>query len=326
MLLIDRRREIYAICQKYDIILIEDDPYWHLQYRFDCPPQRNPNWRSSGFEFLDSLVPSYLSLDTDGRVVRLDTFSKSIAPGARLGWLTAQPRIVERILRISETSTQQPSGFVQSMVASLLIGNQEVGSRGKTKLHQNQGWDASGWVRWLEGLRTSYEGRMRLMCSILEDGKYAVVQGGTTTAAATATATSSNSHGLHHSRNRSVDEWEVVDKVQVLEFDWPLAGMFVWVKACLETHPLASQTTEKILSGALWKHLTKEPYLCVVAPGWLFAPTQEMKERSWPYMRLCFAPVDEKDLSTWSHALVEGVHSFWQVKDLDQIQDGDEPW
>ena len=29
---VERRREIYALCVKYDIIIIEDDPYWYLQF------------------------------------------------------------------------------------------------------------------------------------------------------------------------------------------------------------------------------------------------------------------------------------------------------
>ncbi len=40
---------------------------------------------------------SYLSLDTDGRVVRLDSFAKFLAPGFRLGWLTAHPTFVDKL-------------------------------------------------------------------------------------------------------------------------------------------------------------------------------------------------------------------------------------
>jgi aspartate/methionine/tyrosine aminotransferase len=112
-------------------------------------------------------MPSYLSIDVDGRVVRLDTFSKTVAPGCRLGWITAQPAIVERIMRITETSTQQPSGFVQSMIAELLIGPVNKGKSPK----ESGGWDMTGWVRWLEGLRGEYERRMNRMSDILEEGQ-----------------------------------------------------------------------------------------------------------------------------------------------------------
>ncbi|ODH41021.1 hypothetical protein ACO22_01472 [Paracoccidioides brasiliensis] len=60
---------------------------------------------SYGYLFLDSLVPTYLSRGTDGHVVRLNIFPKSIAPGCRLAWLTAQPELMECIGLIAEMST-----------------------------------------------------------------------------------------------------------------------------------------------------------------------------------------------------------------------------
>jgi DNA-binding transcriptional MocR family regulator len=166
LLPVKRRKEIYALCSKFDIVIIEDDPYWYLQYPSAQSTPIPPPAKSSGFPFLDSLIPSYLSVDVDGRVVRLDTFSKTVAPGCRLGWITAQPNVVERIMRITETSTQQPSGFVQSMIAELLIGPQ---TRPKDQT-MSTGWDMTGWVRWLEGLRGEYERRMNTMCDVLEEG------------------------------------------------------------------------------------------------------------------------------------------------------------
>ncbi|KAI5295799.1 hypothetical protein KEM52_000177 [Ascosphaera acerosa] len=77
---LSRKREIYAVCQAFDIIICEDEPYWHLQFgrgtavaATDRAPPTAP--------FLRELVPSFLSLNVDGRVIRLDTFSKTIAPG-----------------------------------------------------------------------------------------------------------------------------------------------------------------------------------------------------------------------------------------------------
>jgi len=109
---IERKREIYAICSKYDVIIIEDEPYWYMQFPsadvaeaesrgLSVPPQSAPPKPaiSSGYPFLDSLAPSYINIDLDGRVVRLDTFSKTIAPGCRLGWITAQPAVIEKYTR-----------------------------------------------------------------------------------------------------------------------------------------------------------------------------------------------------------------------------------
>lgn len=312
---VERRREIYALCQKYDIIIVEDDPYYHLQYpsaerleahyrgkQHDAPsPLQGYSGRSSGFEFLDSLVPSYLSLDTDGRVVRLDTFSKSVAPGCRLGWLTAQPKVVERITRISETTTQFPSGFVQAMVAQLIVGDQRNAkdvSKGDAA-----GWKVDGWVRWLEGLRGGYERRMQSMCSILEEGKYCVTA-------------DTDPDGM-------MVDWEVVDRVQMFNFHFPRGGMFVWVRLCLETHPLWSKASPADLGTALWKHLMKKPYLCLAGPGQLFAATEDVKRESWSYLRITFAPMEEAEVVRASRSFVEGCRSFWQVKDIDEIDDDD---
>lgn len=277
------------------MVIIEDDPYWNLQYRSaDEKPPRNYNAaeQSSGYDFLDSLVPSYLSMDVDGRVVRLDTFSKTIAPGCRLGWITAQPAIIERLTRITETSTQQPSGFVQSMVAELLLGQQPDSSTAS-----KDSWQMGGWIRWLENLRTGYERRMQAMCRVLEEGKYLI----------------------HDSNADEIDTWEVIDKIPMYDFVWPAGGMFVWVKVCFETHPLRSKYTLKKLSEALWIHLTRKPYLCLVCPGGMFASTEKAMEESLAYMRLSFAAMAEDEVKDVSWRLVKGLRAFWQRKDLDGL-------
>ncbi|KAL8851221.1 MAG: hypothetical protein Q9221_003852 [Calogaya cf. arnoldii] len=313
---VQRRKEIYSICSKYDVIIIEDDPYWYLQYpsandsstasrgqtisKPSQPDERSTNKpKSSGYPFLDSLVPSYLSVDTDGRVVRLDTFSKTVAPGCRLGWVTAQPAICERLLRITETSTQQPSGFVQSMIAEMIMGPHNRNGRGGGK--DDAGWKTDGWVRWLEGLRGNYERRMQTMCGILEAGKQLVKAG----------------------RRRSMsEEWSVVDTVPMFDFVWPVGGMFVWLKLNLESHPLWKKMSHEKLSRALWTHLTTPRYLVLVAPGSLFAPTEKIREeKSYSCFRICFAAVDEDDVAPISQRFVEGCRSFWAKKELDDIDD-----
>ncbi|KDN51005.1 hypothetical protein RSAG8_00634, partial [Rhizoctonia solani AG-8 WAC10335] len=80
----ERKQEIYDVCVKYDIIIVEDDPYYFLQYpeykrkserslRNHIPSKVDPE---TSRRFLDTLAPSYLKIDHQGRVIRLDTFSK----------------------------------------------------------------------------------------------------------------------------------------------------------------------------------------------------------------------------------------------------------
>ncbi|KIX09611.1 uncharacterized protein Z518_00691 [Rhinocladiella mackenziei CBS 650.93] len=329
LLSLQRRKEIYALCQQYDVIIVEDDPYWYLQYpsahelstkargepvsdNFPLDASFNYNvssgGRSGGFPFLDSLVPSYLSIDVDGRVVRLDTFSKTVAPGCRLGWITAQPEVVERIQRITETSTQQPSGFVQSLIAELIMGPSPNGDAGKGGSKDGSGWKVDGWVRWLEGLRGNYERRMQLMSSILEDGKYLI-------------------QDAHRRSSVSVTEdddddgdYQVLHKTQLYDFAYPMAGMFLWMRAHYETHPLFDRVDHERLARALWIFMTTEPYLILISPGSIFCPTPEiMKEKGWQYFRLCFAAVDDDVVQKHSEGVVNAFRDFWAIDDVHKI-------
>ncbi|KAK5694653.1 hypothetical protein LTR97_009243 [Elasticomyces elasticus] len=343
VLSLQRRRELYSLCSEYDIIIVEDDPYWYLQFptatsinttteshpsnqsfspdvqMFANAEPRPAHWKSSGYAFLDSLVPSSINIDTEGRVIRLDTFSKTVAPGCRLGWISAQPNLVERILRISETSTQQPSGFVQSLIAELVLGpdheglqktTSKNGKGGKGAVAEGEGWKADGWVRWLEGLRGNYERRMHNMSTILENGKYLVKSGrrGSLTADA------------------EEDEWAVVEKTQIYSFDWPVGGMFIWLRIAFENHPLFKvyekhEEGPARLAKALWVFWTTKPYLVLVSPGAIFSPTPEIRDRDgWRYFRLCFAAINEEDLGPTSKRLVDGANAFFRIKDKKVIE------
>lgn len=332
LLSLQRRKEIYALCHQYDILIIEDDPYWYLQYpsanslslrarskpisnNYPINPEShnyNEGKTSSGYPFLDSLVPSYLHVDTDGRVIRLDTFSKTVAPGCRLGWITAQPAFVEKILRITETSTQQPSGFVQSMIAELIMGPQSSEDGGKGGSKDGSGWKVDGWVRWLEGLRGNYERRMQKMSSILEDGKYAVTSS-THRQPSTDSSFSSDDE----------EDYQLVSKIQMYDFVYPMAGMFLWMHVRFDTHPLYAKVDPQRLSRAMWIYLTQDPYKCLVSPGGIFAPTEKIREeKAWQYFRLCFAAVDDDVVEKLSKNVVAAFKGFWGKKkasDIDEI-------
>ncbi|KAL8711739.1 MAG: hypothetical protein Q9220_003910 [cf. Caloplaca sp. 1 TL-2023] len=316
VLSLGRRKALYSLCSKYDIVIVEDDPYWYLQYpsanekskaahkHAETPSSMADSGnvklpKSSGYPFLDSLVPSYLAVDTDGRVVRLDTFSKTVAPGCRLGWITAQPALCERLLRISESSTQQPSGFVQSIIAETVMGPHNPNGRGGGK--DDAGWKTDGWIRWLEGLRGNYERRMQTMCTIFDQGKQLVKTG----------------------RRRSMsEEWSIVDTLPMFDFTWPMGGMFLWVKMNFETHPLWKKAGHEKLARGLWIHLTTPKYLVLVAPGDIFAATEEIREqKAFAYFRICFAAVDEPEVGPMSHRFVEGCKDFWAIKKLDDIDE-----
>ncbi|XP_076751263.1 kynurenine/alpha-aminoadipate aminotransferase, mitochondrial [Xylocopa sonorina] len=75
---LERRKEIYRIACEYNFLILDDDPY-HFMHFDEVEPK------------------SFLSLDTEGRVIRLDSFSKVISSGLRLGFITAAAPLIASI-------------------------------------------------------------------------------------------------------------------------------------------------------------------------------------------------------------------------------------
>jgi aromatic amino acid aminotransferase I len=149
----ERRKAIYKVAQKHDVYIIEDEPYYFLQMQPytganapDVPPP------ASNEEFLQAIVPTLLSMDTDGRVMRMDSFSKVVAPGSRVGWITASDQIVERFIRHNETSNQNPSGIAQLVLYKLL----------------DETWGHDGYLKWLINLRLQYTKRRDVILAACE--------------------------------------------------------------------------------------------------------------------------------------------------------------
>ncbi|KIM94765.1 hypothetical protein OIDMADRAFT_172496 [Oidiodendron maius Zn] len=147
-MLAQRKKEIYDACVKHDVIICEDDPYFFLQYpEYDSGFAATPGSNASTpEEYLKSLAPSFLKYDFEGRVIRLDTFSKTLSPGNRLGYFVANPVFIERLLRATEVETQAPSGWSQLVVSNLL-----------------HNWGTNGYITWLANLRDQYRTRRDYM-------------------------------------------------------------------------------------------------------------------------------------------------------------------
>lgn len=97
----NRKKEIYELARKYDFLIIEDDPYYFLQF--------NKPW-----------APTFLSMDVDGRVIRADSFSKVLSSGLRIGFITGPKPLIERVVLHTQVSTLHTSTFTQLMVSQLL--------------------------------------------------------------------------------------------------------------------------------------------------------------------------------------------------------------
>jgi aromatic amino acid aminotransferase I len=145
-----RRKDVYAVCSKHDVFILEDEPYYYLQ----MPPYDKSNSAAQAGavdvsshnnteDFLKSLIPTLLSIDVDGRVLRMDSFSKVVVPGTRMGWVTGSEQVIERYIRHNECSSQGPAGFSQVLMYKLL----------------DETWGHEGYLRWLMHLRSEYTRR-----------------------------------------------------------------------------------------------------------------------------------------------------------------------
>ena len=78
---LERRKAMVAVCQRFGVPILEDDCYVDLRYDGED-------------------VASIHSLDDSGLVLYVASFSKIIAPGMRLGYLTAPPAFLDRVMSV----------------------------------------------------------------------------------------------------------------------------------------------------------------------------------------------------------------------------------
>ncbi|CAD6587834.1 MAG: hypothetical protein TREMPRED_004865, partial [Tremellales sp. Tagirdzhanova-0007] len=91
---------------------------WDVKQRGGSPPKMLVMVPPNGAD--SPIVPSFLSLDTEGRVIRVDSFSKIVAPGSRAGFITGHKFLVEKIMTSRESATQCPSGFSVAAITAIL--------------------------------------------------------------------------------------------------------------------------------------------------------------------------------------------------------------
>lgn len=96
-----RRLEIIDIAKRHDLIIVEDSPYRDV--RFEGTPE-----------------PMMSSLDTQGRVLTLNTFSKILAPGFRLAWVTGHADIIDKLVTAKQAADLCTPPFVQKITAKYI--------------------------------------------------------------------------------------------------------------------------------------------------------------------------------------------------------------
>ena len=78
---LEKRRKVVAWADRRDVLIVEDDPYGSLYFEDVATPAETRPMRAD---------------DPTGRVIYLSTFSKTLAPGLRVGWMVAPPSLIER--------------------------------------------------------------------------------------------------------------------------------------------------------------------------------------------------------------------------------------
>ncbi len=125
----ERREQLAKIARQYDLILIEDDPYGELRFEGDY------------------LTPLFCLAPE--RTIYLSTFSKTLAPGIRLGWIVAPKSIISRLVQAKQGADLHTSTFVQ------MIAN-DICQRGILRQH-------------VKRLRKDYKKRRDTMLEALEE-------------------------------------------------------------------------------------------------------------------------------------------------------------
>jgi 2-aminoadipate transaminase len=96
-----RRREIVALAQKHDVFILEDSPYRELRYEGEN-------------------LPTLYSLDDSGHVIHLGSFSKTLAPGMRIGWAIAPAAVLDKLILLKMAADTQSSTLNMAAASAFL--------------------------------------------------------------------------------------------------------------------------------------------------------------------------------------------------------------
>ncbi len=101
---LERRKKFMEIINKYEIPVLEDNPYGELRYEGET-------------------IPSLLSLDTKGLVMSMGTFSKILSPGIRIGWLAAPKELRQQFIQAKTSDDVHTSILDQAIVNRYMEDN-----------------------------------------------------------------------------------------------------------------------------------------------------------------------------------------------------------
>lgn len=98
---VERRKKLVELANKYNIAVVEDNPYGELRYEGE-------------------MLPALKHYDTEGRVIFLGTFSKIFCPGLRIGWVCAEKEVLNKYILAKQGADLQASTISQMQIAKFL--------------------------------------------------------------------------------------------------------------------------------------------------------------------------------------------------------------
>jgi 2-aminoadipate transaminase len=139
----DKRRRLVELAAEYDFVLFEDDPYVELRFAGDP-------------------LPTMLSMDESDHVVYASSFSKTVCPGIRVGYLAGPEGLIGDIRKLATSTYISPNMVAQAIVAEFC---------------QSGAVESS-----IETVKNALRERRDVLCAALErdlpDAKFVVPQGG----------------------------------------------------------------------------------------------------------------------------------------------------
>jgi 2-aminoadipate transaminase len=105
---LDRRKRLVELAREYDFFIIEDNPYGELRY--------------SG-EPVDWIIALDPPKEDYGYTIYLGTFSKTVSPGFRVGWIVGQKKLMQKIVVAKQSLDLCTNVFSQAIIAEFLNRN-----------------------------------------------------------------------------------------------------------------------------------------------------------------------------------------------------------
>jgi 2-aminoadipate transaminase len=105
---VERRQAVVKLARDHGIPIVEDDPYGQLRYEgTHLPPILRLDQEAEAGRPAHNLER--------GNVIYLSTFSKTLAPGLRLGWVLAPAEVISRLVQLKQAADLHTSTFVQQL-------------------------------------------------------------------------------------------------------------------------------------------------------------------------------------------------------------------